>query len=538
MDAGESVAPRRMGLEPEVETCYGRVRGSEVRGIRVFRGIPFARPPVGPRRFRGPERPEPWSGTLKATRPGAVAIQAGVPMLPFLNAGGAPQSEDCLHLNVWTPGLDNARRPVLVWIHGGGFLIGSGSSLLYEGQGLARRGDLVVVTFNYRLGALGFAHLNGVCGDEFRGASNAGLRDQMAALEWVRVNIERFGGDPDNVTVCGQSAGAMSIGALLGAPNARKLFHRAICQSGAAHNVLTQDQANEIAEVFLGEIGGPPTSRKALARIPVARLLKAQGATNRRLTDRERLMVFLPVVDGDVIPEPPLAAIRRGDAANVPILVGTTLDEWKLFAPLEGVPVLGEPALLQRLREMLPRVAPRAPEAPVAARQYRDAVQARGGQTSPFEIWSAFQSARIFHVPASILAQVQNAARGPAYAYLFTWHPPALRRALGACHALDVPFIFGLTNHPIARPLTGLVPSAARLSRRMQNAWISFARSGHPGHESLPVWEPYDAETRATMVFGRQCHLADAPLEPERVLWERWIEERTAQTQAKTGTRP
>jgi para-nitrobenzyl esterase len=445
-------------------------------------------------------------------------------MLSFLNAGGARQSEECLHLNVWTPGLDGAKRPVLVWIHGGGFLIGSGSSLLYEGHGLARRGDLVVVTFNYRLGALGFAHLNGVCGEEFRDASNAGVRDQIAAFEWVRDNIERFGGDPDNVTVCGQSAGAMSIGALLGAPNARKLFHRAICQSGAAHNVLTQDQANEITEIFLGELGGPPPNRNALARIPVARVLKAQGATNRRLSSLEKLMVFLPVVDGDVIPEPPIAAIRRGAAANVPILVGTTLDEWKLFAPLDsGVSSIGEQALLQRLRDVLPRVAPRAPEALVAVRQYREAVKARGGQTSPFEIWSAFQSARIFHHPASILSETQSVARGAAYSYLFTWRPPALRRALGACHALDIPFIFGLTNQPLARPFTGLAASATRLSRRMQHAWINFARSGHPGHESLPVWEPYDAAKRATMVFGRECYLADAPLEAERALWESWV---------------
>jgi para-nitrobenzyl esterase len=512
-----------MGLEPEVETCYGRVRGSEVRGIRAFRGIPFASPPVGPRRFRGPERPEPWTGTLKTTRPGAVPIQASVPMLSFLNAGGARQSEDCLHLNVWTPGLDNAKRPVLVWIHGGGFLIGSGSSLLYEGHGLARRGDVVVVTFNYRLGVLGFAHLNGIGGEDFRDASNAGVRDQIAAFKWVRDNIERFGGDPDNVTVCGQSAGAMSIGALLGAPNARKLFHRAICQSGAAHNVLPQDKANEIAEIFLGELGGPALDRKALARIPAARLLKAQGATNRRLADLERLMVFLPVVDGDVIPAPPIAEIRRGAAADTPILAGTTLDEWKLFAPLDsGVPSIGEQALLERFREILPRTAPRAPEPAVAARQYRDAVKARGGQDSPFEIWSAFQSARIFHYPASILSEAQNAAGGPAYSYLFTWRPPALRRTLGACHALDIPFVFGLTNRPIARPFTGLAASATRLSRRMQHAWINFARSGHPGHESLPVWERYDATTRATMVFGRECYLADAPLEPERLLWENW----------------
>jgi len=507
----------------EVETRCGRIRGFERRGIRAFRGIPFARPPVGPLRFQPPQPPEPWKGTRAAVRPGPVPIQASIPMLSFVNAGGARQSEDCLYLNVWTPGLDGAKRPVLVWIHGGAFLVGSGSTPVYQGHGLARRGDLVVVTINYRLGALGFLHLNEIGGEEFRSASNAGGRDQIAALEWVRDNIERFGGDPDNVTVCGQSAGAMSIGALLGSPRARALFHRAICQSGAAQNVISQSQANEVARTFLAELGDPPQRRDALARIPVGRLLRAQGATHRRLADLERLMVFVPNIDGEVIPEHPLTAVRAGAAADVPLMVGTTLDEWKLFSPIElRVAALGPRALVERMEQLLPGVAARAPAAERAAWQYREAVRARGGRTSPFEVWAAFQSARVFHYPASLLAEAQSRARGAAYAYLFTWRPPALRRTLGACHALDVPFIFGLAHSPLTRTVAPLGGSATRLSRRMQHAWIRFARSGHPGHERLPDWERYDAEDRATMVFGRQCYLANAPLEPERVLWERW----------------
>lgn len=510
-------------MDPKVETRYGKLRGFEVRGIRTFRGIPFASPPEGTRRFRQAGPPEPWSGTRSAKRPGAVPIQASVPLLRFLNAGGSAQSEDCLHLNVWTPGLDGARRPVLVWIHGGGFLIGSGSIALYEGHDLARRGDMVVVTINYRLGALGYLHLNGIGGEAFRGASNAGLRDQIAALEWVRDNIDRFGGDPGNVTICGQSAGAMSVAALLSAPRARPLFQRAICQSSAAPSVLSQAEADRVAEFFLGKLGGPPLTPEALARVPANQLLRAQGAANRELANLERLMVFLPVVDGDVIPEPPLQALKSGAAARVPILVGTTRDEWKLFSPVDpGILSIGERGLIDRIREVLARAAPRAPEPSVAARHYREALRARGGEVSPFEVWSAFQSARVFHYPASLLAEAQRAVGGIAYSYLFTWHPPALRRPVGACHALEVPFIFGLTHHPVVRPFIGLAPSTGRLARRMQHAWISFARTGDPGHERLPPWQPYDVESRATMLFGRQCEVANAPLEEERRLWERW----------------
>jgi para-nitrobenzyl esterase len=512
-----------MGVRPEVETAQGRVAGTEVRGIRIFRGIPFASPPLGSRRFHAPEAPEPWTGTLEATKPGAVAHQASLPLMSFMNAGGARQSEDCLHLNVWSPGLDGAKRPVLVWIHGGGFLIGAGSTRVYDGHSLAQRGDLVVVTFNYRLGAFGFMHLNGIGGDEFAGASNAGIRDQIAALEWVHENIERFGGNPDNVTVCGQSAGAMSIGALLGAPRARKLFHRGICQSGAAHNVIEPERANEVAEIYLGELGGPPRTIDALARIPAARLLKAQGAANRKLANLKDMMSFLPVVDGDVIPEQPIEAIRRGAARDIPLLIGTTLDEWKLFTAIDsGVPVVGDVPLAERFRDLLPEVAEFAPEHEAAAWQYREAVRQRGGKTSAFEVWSAFQSSRVFHYPASVLAESQSSAGGTSFAYLFTWRPPALRRALGAFHGIDIPFVFGITSHPIVAPLTGLAPSATRLARRMQNAWSAFARFGRPANPTLPDWEPYDASTRATMVFGRDCYLANAPLEAERNLWSQW----------------
>lgn len=512
---------RGPGGPPVVETAYGRVQGVESRGIRVFKGIPYAAAPTGDRRFRAPRPPQPWTGTREAKRPASAAIQASVPGLRFLNlTGGIRQSEDCLSLNIYTPGTNSTRRPVIVWIHGGGFLIGSGTTPIYDGRGLARLGDSVVVTLNYRLGALGYLSLDAF-GDDYRGACNAGIRDQIAALEWVRENIDRFGGDPNNLTVCGQSAGAMSIAALIGSPRARGLFHRAICQSGAADHVNTAAEAATVTEVFMGELG--IRRPEELGSVDVRRILRAQGATNRRLVNRRKLMCFLPVIDGDLITQGPLEAIRSGAAAHIPLLVGTTLDEWKLFSMLDMPPnAMHERGLVKRFAEVLPSVAQSAPAAGQAAREYREAVRSRGGKTSPFEVWSAFQSARVFHYPASQLADAHVAAGGDAYSYLFTWQPRLLRRSLGAFHAIDVPFLFGVSRKILERGLDGIAPTATKLSKDIQTAWTRFAASGIPASGGLPAWQSYASGNRSTMVLGRRSHLAEAPLEVERSLWQRW----------------
>lgn len=510
-------------VQPSVDTNRGRVAGSEARGVSIFRGIPYARPPIGRLRFQPPRPADPWSGVHSAVRPGPVPVQAALPFFRFVNAGAARQSEDCLYLNVFTPGLDGARRPVLVWIHGGAFLVGSGSTPIYEGSLLARRGDMVVVTLNYRLGALGYVHLNGVAGPEFAESANLGVHDQIAALEWVRDNIERFGGDPGNVTVCGQSAGAMSIAALLGAPRARALFQRAILQSGAARNVLSRERADEVADRFLWELRDVERTPEALGAVPVERILKVQGSVNRDLMNLVNLMVMLPCVDGSLITEQPLEAVRRGATADISMMIGTTLEEWKLFTPLEAALTrLGEGQLVARFAELLPQVTTRAPDPELAARHYREAVRVRGGRTTPVEVWSSFQSTRVFHHPAIELADLQAAGRRDVYSYLFTWSPPALGRTLGSCHAMELPFVFGLTSHPATRPFTGFASAARKLSNRMQYAWIGFARGGNPGHERLPDWDPYEPGSRATMIFDRECSIADGPLDAECRLIDAW----------------
>lgn len=507
-------------MNAEVETRYGRIRGRESGGVRSFRGVPYAASLIGSRRFLPPEPPEPWTGTLEATRPGPSAPQYSMPVFRWINLAAGRPGYDCLSLNVWTPGLDRARRPVLVWIHGGGFLVGSGSTPIYRGHDLALRGDAVVVTINYRLGALGFAHLGSVLGPGF--AWNLGVRDQIAALEWVRDHADRFGGDPANVTVFGQSAGGMSVAALLGAPRARTLFHRAICMSGAGDHVLDADDARRVAGAFVEALGGPPASHEALARIPVDRILRAQAQVMSRMADLRQLMVFLPAVDGDLIPEQPLAALRRGAAARIPILTGTTLEEWKLFRLVDRGIGRFQWSDADRLFAEVLSALPCAPDGRTARREFREALGPRSAARDPYGVWSAFQSARVFHHASARLAEAQHAGGGRVHSYLFTWRPPVLRRSLGACHALDIPFVFGSTAHPLARPLTGVSAVAPRLSRRMQHSWIRFARDGEPGHERLPAWPAYEPTRRATMILGRECALDDAPLEPERLLLERW----------------
>jgi len=509
-------------LAHEVETRSGRIRGAESAGIRHFKGVRFAAAPIGARRFRPPAPPEPWQGVQEATAHGPAPPQYAMPFFGWISAAGVDQGEDCLSLNVWTPGCDGARRPVLVWIHGGGFMVGSGSTGIYDGQDLARRSDVVVVTLNYRLGAVGYAHLGSTLGGEFEGCSNLGVRDQIAALEWIRDHIDRFGGDPGNVTLFGQSAGAMSIGALLGAPRARALFQRAICMSGAADHVLEPEVAERVAKSFLGKLGGPAPSHEVLGRIPTREILRAQAAVMAEHSDMKTMMVLLPYVDGDIIPEQPAEAVRRGETAHIPLMLGTTLDEWRLFRLIDPGPrALREEGLIERLNEALQNF-PAAPSGEQAAAEFREALAGRSNGTRPGEVWSAFQTARVMHFPATRLAEAQVAGGGVAHKYLFAWRPPALRRALGACHGLDIPFVFGAVTNPLVLPLAGFSPAAVRLSRKMQGAWTSFAQAGSPAHAQLPEWSAYTPDERATMVLGRRCQLSSAPLEPERRLLERW----------------
>jgi para-nitrobenzyl esterase len=511
-----------------VATPSGSLEGAEHRKIQVFKGIPYARPPVEGLRFRAPVPVEPWNGVRAARQFGKAAPQVGrVNRLirTFIGVADVAQSQDCLYLNVWTPAADAGRRPVLVWLHGGAFLMGSGSTVLYDGTQLAKEGDAVVVTCNYRLGAMGYLNWRGLAsgtGDDLPDA-NLGLRDQIAVLQWVRDHIDCFGGDPENVTIFGESAGGMSVGTILGAPSASGLFHRAILQSGAAHNVSTREQAEATARHFFDTLGIETPTSEALQRLPVSELMSAQLRTTTELGLVEGVLPFQPSVDDDVLPEAPLEAIRKGSARDLPVLIGTNRDEWKLF--LVGDPRaigIGEEQLTRRFERVFARLGDRGSElAKRAFKTYYRVRGPRGGQGG--ERWAAFQSDRVFHYPATRLADLQSLHSDHTWSYLFEWSPPVIGPRLGACHGLELPFVFGTLRQPMMAPLGLFTRSAGQLSRRMQRAWLEFARTGCPAHDEFPEWPNYTLERRSTLAFGREYTLRDDPHERARRFWSEVI---------------
>jgi para-nitrobenzyl esterase len=503
-----------VSTEAIVTITSGKIEGTYKDGLYIFRGVPYASPPVGRRRWLTPEPAEPWSGVRPAQRFATIAPQNPMEVQIIAPREPEPQDEDCLYLNIWTPGLDDARRPVMVWIHGGAFINGSGSSLAYNGRTLSTRGNAVIVTINYRLGALGFLNLNEVTSGKIPATGNEGLLDQAFALAWVRDNIATFGGDPKNVTIFGESAGGMSVGTLLAMPAARGLFHRAICQSGAAHSVNSMERAVRITKALLDILGISPGDTDGLRSLTVERLLDAHKELAARALDWKSGLGGLPlqpVVDGKVLPQLPISAIASGSADNIPILVGTTLEEAKLFNVMDqNISKMDEARLLRRCQRLIPTV-----DAAGLIETYRKARDKRGMSTTPAELLMAMQTDKAFRIPAVRLAESHSRRHQPTYAYLFTWKSPAMGGILGACHALELGFLFG-TLEP---NFSGSGPKAETLARNIQDAWLAFARTGDPSCQSLGKWPQYSAN-RETMFLDAECQLVKDPLAEERRAWE------------------
>jgi para-nitrobenzyl esterase len=504
-------------------TAQGRVQGREKDGVLLFAGIPYAAPPVGPLRFRPPAPREPWTGVRETAAFGPLSWQAPGLLGMILGGGTVDCDEDCLSLNVQTPALDDGARPVMVWIHGGGFIGGTGATPWYNGQRFVQHGNVVTVTINYRLGALGFLHLAALGGEAYASSGLNGILDQVAALEWVRDNITAFGGDPGNVTIFGESAGGMSVGTLLGMPRASGLFHRAIPQSGAAHNLSTAARATHVTELFLQE-AGLDDLEGLLAADPQA-LIDAQEKMPGVLT-RERLaegleggsgasnavvlgMPFQPVIDGVELPVPPLDAIRDGLSAHVPVLVGTTLEEWKLFHLTAGEAL--DDAKLER---RLARIFPNAEEILATYREPRPGASAD-------DVWCAILTDVIFRLPAIRLAETQ-AEHQPdnTFSYRFSWKSRAFDGRIGSCHALEIPFVFDNLDRGGSAAFLGEGPTPSALATAMHDSWWHFAHDGDPNHEGIPAWGAYDTATRTTIDFDDEIAVLHDPDSAERQVWD------------------
>lgn len=486
------------------ETRSGSVEGKAEGSLVVFKGIPYAAPPVGKLRWKPPRGHDPWRETLRAREFGKAEAQ---PKDDLTGSGGLPQSEDCLTLNVWTPGLDGPRRPVMVWVHGGGFTNGSSAEPMYDGARLAARGDVVVVSINYRLGAFGFLYLGEVGGAAYAESGNLGLLDQVAALRWVKDNIGSFGGDPRNVTVFGESAGAMSVCALLGMPAADGLFRRAIAQSGALNLVRDTTDADRIARELMRLAG--VTDMAGLAGLETDEVVRAQAALAGRQAGAA--LLFGPVVDGSALPEHPLLSIRKGGASGVDLLIGTNLDEMRLFT-------LANPAIGQFPLGVVASFFPPLQEALGGrADQVAASYKSRRPDASDGDVTLAVLTDFMFRMPAIRVAESHSATSGGTWMYLFTWASPRYP-ALGSCHAIELPFVFGTLDAERVRRLIG--HDAPRpLSEMMQDAWLAFAKRGDPNGGGLPGWPRYEAGRRATMVLDVEPELRDDPYGEDRAEW-------------------
>jgi para-nitrobenzyl esterase len=510
----KKAAPMTHHRETIVNTPSGRIEGVYQGKQYLFKGIPFAVPPVGELRWLPPQPVKPWKGILPAKEFGPISPQNQLPgadMMASLMID-EPQDENCLFLNIWTQGIDKARRPVMVWIHGGAFIIGAGSQTMYRRNTLVSRGDIVLVSINYRLGALGFMNLSEVTGGKIPATGSEGLLDQVAALEWVHDNIESFGGDPDNITIFGESAGAMSIGCLMGMPSAKGKFQKSILESGAANTVCSLEEGAAASAQFLDVLGLGGNDMRALRSLSVEQLLSAQQKLGDIMRARDnRITPFQPVVDGIALPEMPIHAIRSGSASDIKTLAGTNLDEFKLFSIMDpSLRKLDETGIVGRLEGLIP---PQHVHLVIDA--YRAGRKKRGESTTPEDLLSAIQTDLMFRIPALRLVEAQCSNNQSAYNYLFTWKSPVMGGVLGSCHALEIGFVFG--NHDDS--FCGSGTEADALSRQIQDAWIAFARTGNPSCESIGRWEPY-GDSRTTMMLDKACRLENAPYEVERRIWD------------------
>jgi para-nitrobenzyl esterase len=506
-----------------VSTTAGKARGLLIdKKIHAFRGVPYGAPTAGARRFLPPVKPQPWTGVRDAFDLGLRSPLIDSNLVPEwgpLNLR-EPMGEDCLNLNVWTPGVSGGKRPVMVWLHGGGYSAGSPGMIAYDGANLARKHDVVVVGITHRLNAFGFMYLVELGGEKFAEASNAGMRDIIAGLEWIRDNIAGFGGDPGNVTIFGQSGGAGKVSTLLGMPAAQGLFHKAIAQSGSAVVSLPASAATQSAEAFMARLGLKGNQVDELQKLPMEQLLGAlqpraggseagRGARGGGRNAGGGGFAASPVVDGKSLPRDVFNPDATTLSANVPLLIGSTETEVTWNVNTDYTPPADDAALRERIKRTL-----RADEAQV------DKVMAiyRKGRPKASNLDLALiieTDASQFRSGTDTEAERKAAlGKAPVYMYRFQWYSPVSGGRLRAMHCMDIPFVF--ENVDLCKTVVGDGQDRYALADKMSAAWVAFARSGNPNHKGLPNWDPFTADKRATMIFNNECRAVNDPYRDER----------------------
>ena len=476
---------------PVAETKAGKVRGAVINKVNAFKGISYGASTAGANRFMPPQKPAPWTGIKDALDWGPEAPQGPHTEIPEVLAT-VPKgtiSEDCLHLNVWTNGL-KGKRPVMVWFHGGGFTSGNGSYTIYDGANLARKHDVVTVTINNRLNSFGFVYAPEA------GASNAGMLDCVAALEWVRDNIANFGGDPKNVTIFGQSGGGGKVSTLLAMPAAKGLYHRAIIQSGANLRGVARDAAATTTQSLMAAVKVKTFAE--LQKVPMDQLVTA--------TLNTRGLNFSPVSDGKSLPGDPFNPAAPDLAADVPVLIGTTQFEVNFF-PNTNLNPIDDAALHAAFKQ-----ATRATDADV---DKLIAVYRKGRPQATNVDLQQIVASDNFRTQVITETELKAAQKAPVYSYYFTWPSPVHEGKLKAFHTLEIPFVFG--NVDEGKTMTGTGSDRYPLQEKMSAAWAAFARTGNPNHKELPTWPAFKTDTRPTMIFDNECKVVNDPHGEERL---------------------